>query len=115
MGVLIEHYGGVFPTWLAPVQAEIIPIAERHHDYARQVADELGAGGLRAHVDERNERMNSKIRDAQMNKVPYMLIVGDRESAAGAAAVRLRSGENLGALPVAGIVSRIVEDVESKR
>jgi threonyl-tRNA synthetase len=115
MGVLIEHYGGAFPTWLAPVQAEIIPIAERHHEYAREVAAELGAAGLRAHVDERNQRMNSKIRDAQVNKAPYMLIVGDRESAAAAAAVRLRSGEDLGALPVAGIVSRIVEDVEAKR
>jgi threonyl-tRNA synthetase len=115
MGVLIEHYGGAFPTWLAPVQAEIIPIAERHNDYAREVAAELGKAGIRAHVDERNERMNSKIRDAQVNKVPYMLIVGDRESSAGAAAVRLRSGEDLGALPVADVVSRIAEDVEAKR
>ena len=115
MGVLIEHYGGAFPTWLAPVQAEIIPIAERHHDYAREVAAELSAAGLRAHVDGRNERMNSKIRDAQMNKVPYMLIVGDRESGAGSAAVRLRSGEDLGALPIAGIVSLIAEEVEAKR
>ena len=115
MGVLIEHYAGAFPAWLAPVHAEIIPIAERHHDYAREVAARLTGAGLRAHVDERNERMNSKIRHAQVNKVPYMLIVGDRESGAGAAAVRLRSGEDLGALAVADVVSRIADDVEAKR
>ena len=114
MGVLIEHYGGAFPTWLAPVQAEVIPIAERHNEYAAQVAEQLSAAGVRVHTDTRNERMNAKIRDAQVQKVPYMLVVGDREANAGAAAVRLRSGENLGAMPVADVAARIVEETEAK-
>ena len=114
MGLLIEHYGGAFPTWLAPVQAEVIPIAERHNEYAAQVAQQLAAAGVRVHTDTRNERMNAKIRDAQVQKVPYMLVVGDREANAGAAAVRLRSGENLGAMPVADVAARIVEEAEAK-
>ena len=92
MGVLIEHYGGAFPTWLAPVQAEVIPIAERHHEYALKVEADLAEAGVRVHADLRNERMNAKIRDAQMQKVPYMLVVGDREArgrgGGGAAQVR---------------------------
>ena len=115
MGVLIEHYGGAFPAWLAPVQAVIIPIADRHQDYARQVADQLISSGIRVETDARSERMNAKIREAQVQKVPYMLIVGDREAEAGGAAMRLRSGENLGALPVSDIISRIAEDVEARR
>ena len=115
MGVLIEHCGGAFPTWLAPVQAEIIPIAERHAKYAKQVEARLKEAGIRAHSDLRNERMNAKIRDAQMQKVPYMLVVGDREAKAGAAAVRLRSGEDLKALPLEDVVARIAEEVEAKK
>ena len=113
MGVLIEHYGGAFPTWLAPVQAEVIPIAERHHDYARQVEAQLVEAGVRGHADLRGERMNAKIRDAQMQKVPYMLVVGDREAQAGAVAVRLRSGEDLGAQPVADMLAMIAADADS--
>ena len=110
MGVLIEHYGGAFPTWLAPVQAVVVPIAERHLEYARQVEEQIAGAGLRANVDARNERMNAKIRDAQLQKVPYMLVVGDREAKAGAAAVRLRSGENLGAMPVSQVIERIASE-----
>ena len=113
-GVLIEHYGGAFPTWLAPVQAEVIPIADRHIPYAEEVRDQLVAAGLRVHVDGRNERMNAKIRDAQLQKGPYMLVVGDREAEAGGAAVRLRSGEDLGTLPVADVLARIQAEVASK-
>ena len=115
MGVLIEHCGGAFPTWMAPVQAEIIPIAERHAEYANQVEARLKEAGIRAHSDLRNERMNAKIRDAQMQKVPYMLVVGDREAEAGAAAVRLRSGEDLKALPLEDVVARIAEEVKAKQ
>ena len=107
MGVLIEHYGGAFPTWLAPVQAVVIPIAERHLEYARQVQEQIAGAGIRVETDDRNERMNAKIRDAQLQKVPYMLVVGDREAEAEAAAVRLRSGENLGAVPVSQVIERI--------
>ncbi len=107
LGVMIEHYGGAFPTWLAPVQAEIIPIADRHVEYAERVRAELEAADLRVHVDDRNERMNAKIRDAQLQKAPYMLIVGDKEAEANGAAVRLRSGEDLGLLPLADVAERM--------
>ena len=115
IGVLIEHYGGAFPTWLAPVQAVLIPIADRHHEYARTVESQLTAAGIRVRNDLRNERMNAKIREAQLQKIPYMLVLGDRESAAGAAAVRTRSGEDLGALPVPDIVSRVVAETDERR
>jgi len=114
MGVLIEHYAGAFPTWLAPVQAVLIPIADRHQEYARKVEKELVEAGIRAKTDARNERMNAKIREAQLQKIPYMLVVGDREIEAEAVAVRLRSGENLGALPVSEIRERIVEETKAK-
>ena len=100
LGLLIEHFAGAFPVWLAPVQAVLIPIADRHLDYAGQVADQLKAAGLRVQVDDRSDRMNAKIRDAQKQKIPYMLVVGDREVEDGTAAVRLRSGENPGAMAV---------------
>ncbi|MBN1146095.1 MAG: threonine--tRNA ligase, partial [Anaerolineales bacterium] len=114
MGVLIEHFAGAFPVWLAPVQAALIPIADRHVAYARQVAAQLKEAGLRVEVDERSERMNAKIRDAQMRKVPYMLVVGDREAEGGAVAVRLRSEENLGAMPVQAFVERAKRDIEAR-
>jgi threonyl-tRNA synthetase len=100
LGVLIEHYAGNFPVWLAPVQAVVIPIADRHLDYAEQVAEKLRAEGLRVEVDVRSERMNAKVRDAQLQKIPYMLVVGDKEAAANAVSLRLRTNENIGSLPV---------------
>ncbi len=96
MGCLIEHYAGAFPVWLAPAQAVLIPIADRHIEYAKKVQQELRSDGLRVKVDSRTERMNAKIRQAQMEKIPYMLIVGDKEQEAGSVSVRLRSGEDLG-------------------
>ena len=110
MGVLIEHFGGAFPTWLAPVQATVIPIADRHHEYAEGIRSRLADAGLRAESDLRNERMGFKIREAQMRKTPYMLIVGDREIEANAVGVRLRSGENLGALQLDELIHRITEE-----
>jgi threonyl-tRNA synthetase len=114
LGVLIEHYGGAFPLWLAPVQAMVIPIADRHVEYARRVADELRAEGLRVEVDERGERMQAKIRDAQLQKVPYMLVVGDKEMAAEAAALRCRSGEDLGPLPLFQVIDRLKDEVANR-
>ncbi len=114
MGVLIEHYGGAFPTWLAPVQAMVIPIADRHQEYAAMGHSQLAEAGVRCETDMRNERMNAKIREAQLQKVPYMLVVGDREAQAKAAAVRLRSGEDLGAMPVEEVKSRILAEVQSR-
>ena len=107
LGVLTEHYGGAFPLWLAPVQATVIPIAERHVDYANQVQATLTEAGFRVEVDGRNERMNLKIRNAQMMKVPYMLVVGDREAEAEAVAVRRRDGQDLGAVPLPDFLERL--------
>ena len=114
MGVLIEHYAGAFPVWLAPVQAVVIPIADRHVEYAQELKARLVASNVRVDVDDGNDRMNAKIRNAQLQKVPYMLVIGDREIEAGAAAVRLRSGDDLGAVPVDEIVARITAEVAEK-
>ena len=107
LGVLIEHYAGAFPLWLAPTQAVVIPIADRHQEYAVTVKNRLQGQGFRAEVDGRGERMNHKIRDAQLQKVPYMLVVGDRELEQEAVAVRTREGGNLGAMPVAELLARL--------
>ena len=115
MGVLIEHYAGAFPVWLAPVQAIVIPIADRHNGYAHELRSRLEQSNVRASVDDGNDRMNAKIRNAQMQKVPYMLVVGDREVESGGASVRLRSGENLRAMTVEDTVARIAADVESRQ
>ncbi len=114
MGVLIEHFAGAFPVWLAPVQATVIPIADRHVEYAEQVAGQLREAGLRVEVDKRNERMQHKIREAQLQKVPYMLIVGNREADAGAVSVRLRSEEDLGSQSVDEFIANAVQVIESK-
>lgn len=113
-GILLEHYGGAFPVWLAPVQVAVIPIADRHNEYAQQVGAELTRANLRAEVDTRSERMNAKIRDAQLQKIPYMAVVGDREISDGAVNVRLRTGENRGALPVADFCAMVRESAESR-
>jgi len=90
-GILIEHYAGAFPVWLAPVQAIVLPITDRQTEYAREVRKQLDAAGIRATVDERSEKVNLKIRDAQLQKIPYMLVVGDREQQSGKVAVRNRN------------------------
>jgi len=113
-GVLIEHFAGAFPVWLSPVQAILIPIADRHNDYAHQVAARLREAGLRAGVDDSSDRMGNKIRKAQGQKIPYMLVVGDKEVEAGAVAVRLRNGENLGPKPVADFIALAQEATDSK-
>ena len=110
LGVLIEHYAGAFPLWLAPTQATVIPIADRHLEYAESVKTRLESRGFRAEVDGRSERMNLKIRNAQLQKVPYMLVVGDREQEDGAVAVRTREGGNLGALPLDDLLARLAEE-----
>ncbi len=100
LGVLIEQFAGAFPVWLAPVQAMLIPIADRHIEYAQKVAEQLKGRGLRVEIDTRGERMNAKIRDATLLKIPYILVVGDKEAQANAVAVRLRTGEDLKAMPL---------------
>ena len=106
-GVLLEHYAGAFPLWLAPVQALIIPIADRHIEYAEKVKAQLSIKDFRVQIDTRSERMNLKIRNAQQQKVPYMLVVGDKEAEADAVAVRLRDETNLGAMPVEDLLERM--------
>jgi threonyl-tRNA synthetase len=115
IGALIEHYAGAIPVWLSPVQAVLIPIAERHLEHARAVAGQLRAAGLRVEVDQSGERMQAKIRDAQMLKVPYMLVIGDREMEAGQVNLRLRDGQVPGAMPVDDFVALAREAVAEKR
>jgi threonyl-tRNA synthetase len=114
VAVLTEHYAGAFPLWLAPIQVMLIPIADRHVPYATEVKAKLEAVGLRVEVDARSERMNLKIRDAQLQKIPYMLVVGDKEVATGTVSVRLRTEENLGPMPLASFIERATRLVASK-
>lgn len=113
-GVLIEHYAGAFPVWLSPVQVAIIPIADRHLEYAGNVMKELKAAGLRVQLDDRGERMNAKIRDAQNQKIPYMLVIGDKEQEEGKVALRLRNGENPGPMVVDEFLKKAQEDIKNK-
>ncbi len=113
-GILIEHYAGAFPLWLAPVQAVVIPIADRHVDYSRHVQRELTERDLRVQVDDSGDRMGAKIRKAQLEKVPYMLVVGDRELEAEQVAVRDRSGDDLGAMPLFQLADRMVDERDNR-
>ena len=106
-GVLIEHYAGAFPVWLSPVQAVMIPIAERHIEYAQKVASQLKEAGVRVEVDGRNEKMNAKIREHAMQKVPFLLVVGDKEAEAGRVNVRTRGKEKTEDLGTAEFVERV--------
>jgi threonyl-tRNA synthetase len=107
LGVLIEHCAGAFPFWLAPVQAMLVPIADRHAEYCEGVAAQLRSAGFRVDVDARSERMQAKIRDAQMQKIPDMLIAGDRDIEASQVSVRTRAGEDIGGLQIAGLIERM--------
>jgi threonyl-tRNA synthetase len=110
IALLIEHYAGAFPLWLAPVQAIVLPIADRHLEYARSVRDRLATAGLRVELDGRQEKIGYKIREAQVQKVPYMLVAGDREAAEETIAVRSRSGGDLGAKPTADVIASLVDE-----
>jgi threonyl-tRNA synthetase len=105
-GVLIEHFGGAFPVWMAPVQTVVIPIADRHVEYAREVARKLRAEGMRVELDERSERMNAKIRDAQKQKVPYMLVLGDNEMNNTQVSLRVRDGSQQNNIPLEELIGR---------
>jgi threonyl-tRNA synthetase len=111
---LTEHYAGAFPLWLAPVQVVLIPIADRHTDYARKLFKDMRAKDVRVQLDDRSERMNLKIREAQLNKIPYMLVIGDKEIEKGTMSVRSRSGEDLGSLSYTDFMSRMKSLVESR-
>jgi threonyl-tRNA synthetase len=114
IGILIEHYAGAFPLWLAPVQATVLPIADRHFDYARSVRDRLKAAGLRVDLDDRQEKVNYKIREAQLQKIPYMLVVGDREAAEGTVSVRTRSGGDQGGSAIDAFLNAARDEIAHK-
>jgi threonyl-tRNA synthetase len=114
IALLIEHYAGAFPLWLAPVQATVLPIADRHADYARSVTERLQAAGLRVELDDRQEKIGYKIRSAQIQKVPYMLVVGDREAAESTIAVRHRSEGDLGSRKVGEFIDAALEEISAK-
>jgi len=113
-GLLIEHYAGAFPLWLAPVQVEICPVSEKVADYAKHVAETLRRHNLRVHLDDRNEKLPAKIRDAQLQKIPCMLVVGAKEAEAGTVSVRHRSKGDLGPRPLEEIVATLQREVESR-
>jgi threonyl-tRNA synthetase len=113
-GVLIEHFSGAFPVWLSPVQTMVIPIADRHLEYAREVLNKLRAEGIRVELDERAERMNAKIRDAQKQKIPYMLVIGDNEMAAGQVSLRVRDGGQQNNILLSDFLAR-AKDLIAKR
>ncbi|GAB4331361.1 MAG: threonine--tRNA ligase [Calditrichia bacterium] len=114
-GILIEHYGGAFPLWLAPVQAVLIPISQRHHEYARKVYEKLLAAGIRAELDLRNEKMGFKIREAEVQKVPYMLIMGDKEAEEGVVSVRSKAEGDLGKQKIEDFRNRLLQEIEEKK
>jgi threonyl-tRNA synthetase len=114
VGVLVEHYAGAFPTWLAPIQARVLPISEKHIDYARTVHGRLRAARIRAELDDRNEKLGYRIRDAQVRKVPYMLVVGAREAENGTVSLRHRSGDDLGAVPIDRVLADLTREIGSR-
>ena len=114
LGIITEHYAGAFPLWLSPVQARVMPITDRSAEYAKQVAAKLDAAGIRVESDLRNEKIGYKIREAQMQKLPYMLVVGDREAESGKVAVRTRSGEDLGAMPFDDFAAKILDEIKTR-
>ena len=112
-GILIEHYAGAFPLWLAPTQVEICPVSEKVADYAKHLYETLKAHGIRVHLDERNEKLPAKIRDAQLQKIPYMLVVGPKEAEAGTVSVRHRSKGDLGARSTADLITALKQEIDS--
>ncbi len=114
IGILIEHYAGKFPAWLAPVQVKLLPIADRHAEYMHNVKDLLQQKGIRCEIDERNEKIGFKIREAQLEKVPYMLVAGDKEAECGAVSVRSRDKGDLGSMPAQEFALKLVEEITQK-
>lgn len=114
IGVITEHFAGAFPAWLSPVQVKLLPVTDRAMDYAKNVAAQLDSQGFRVEVDGRNEKIGKKIREATLEKIPFMLVVGDRDMEAGTVSVRTRTGEDLGAMSLADFAAKLHEIVDSK-
>jgi len=115
IAILIEHFAGAFPVWLSPVQVKILPIADRHLEPCQKILAQLLAKNIRAEVDDRPETVSAKIRDAEMQKIPYMLIIGDREVKDNSVSVRVRGEKNLGSMPLTKLIDLVAEDIEKKR
>lgn len=115
IGILIENYAGAFPAWLAPEQVRVLPITDKYNDYAQSIVDKMEALKIRAHVDARNEKIGYKIREAQMKKVPYMLVVGEKEVESGTVSVRSRSEGDQGAMPVDEFIAKLQEEIRTKK
>ncbi len=115
IGILIEHYAGALPVWLSPVQVVVMNITDRQADYVREVAKSLTDQGFRVEMDLRNEKIGFKIREHTLQRVPFLIVAGDREVDSGQVAVRTRTGEDLGSLPLAEFVTRLREDVDARR
>ncbi|HYY70016.1 MAG TPA: His/Gly/Thr/Pro-type tRNA ligase C-terminal domain-containing protein, partial [Terriglobales bacterium] len=113
-GVLVEHYAGAFPLWLSPVQVVVVPISERHREYAESVGVRLREAGVRVHVDSRNEKMNAKIREHALQKVPYMVVVGDKEAQAAAVNVRTRAKERTEDMALSEFVAKVRKLIAEK-
>ena len=114
-GVLLEHYAGAFPVWLSPVQVAIVPISEKHVDYGKKVAQQLQEAGVRVHLDDRNEKMNAKVREHALQKVPFILVVGEKEAEAGAVNVRVRGQQQPeGTVPIGQFVDRVKKLIVDK-
>lgn len=112
--MLIEKYAGAFPTWLAPVQVKVLPIVDKQFEYANQIAEKLSKLGVRVEVDERNEKIGYKIREAQLAKIPYMLVIGDREMQNGQVAVRSRKEGDLGVMDVDGFINKLTTEINTR-
>jgi threonyl-tRNA synthetase len=113
-GILVEHYAGAFPLWLAPVQVQICPVSEKVAEYAKHITETLKNHNLRVHLDDRNEKLPAKIRDAQLQKIPYMLVVGPKEAEAGTVSVRHRAKGDLGPRPLAELVAALQQESQSR-
>ena len=113
IGILTEHFAGAFPVWLAPVQIKILPIADKHKEYSKQLLNKLEEQGLREELDDREEKIGYKIREAQLQKIPYMLIIGDKEVEANAVGVRSRKDGDIGQMPVEEFINKIPEEIKN--
>jgi threonyl-tRNA synthetase len=114
IGVLIEHFAGAFPLWLAPVQARVLPVSAKHAEYAGTVHRRLADAGVRAELDDRSEKLGYKVREAQIQKVPYVLVVGEREAREGTASVRKRGGEDVGAMPLDRFLAEVTAEIRAR-
>jgi threonyl-tRNA synthetase len=114
IGILTEHFAGAFPTWLAPVQARVLPVSAKHLEYGAAVHRRLAEGGLRAELDDRSEKLGYKVREAQLQKIPYVLVVGEREAREGTASVRKRGGEDAGAIPVDRFLAEVTAEIRTR-